>query len=218
MHKDLVDSREKTVTLNERIEKYRWKYFVALFLVGIFNNNGYTMVQGAADDLATQFGQESFMGFFLFFMILFGAGSRLVNGACCVKVSHMTRILIVTIFTFGSFILIAVCCFNEDIPAFFWVAVGASVFTGISQSFGEAIFLGFLKGYPSYMVGYVSCGTGFAGPFATAFPLGLKALGLSNQAIFLIEAPWILAYYCAFRWLVNQKKKYPFIPEVEAQL
>ena len=75
------------------------------------------------------------------------------------------------------------------------------------------MFLGFLKGYPSYMIGDVSCGTGFAGIFATTTLLSCKALGISNQAIFLAEAPSILLYFFAFKWLVDQKKKYRFIPE-----
>jgi hypothetical protein len=141
------------------------------------------------------------MGFFLFFMILFGAGSRLVNGACCVNIKHTTRIGIVTLFTFCSFIAIAICCMNNDKPIFFYVAIAASVFTGISQSFGEAVFLGFLKSYPSEMVGDVSVGTGFAGIFATGSLLGAKAIGLSNQALFFIEAPTIIVYFIAFKWL-----------------
>lgn len=75
------------------------------------------------------------------------------------------------------------------------------------------MFLGFLKGYPSYMIGDVSCGTGFAGIFATTTLLSCKALGISNEAIFLAEAPSILLYFFAFKWLVDQKKKYRFVPE-----
>ena len=93
------------------------------------------------------------------------------------------------------------------------MAVFASIFTGISQSFGEAVFLGFLKGFPSYMIGDVSCGTGFAGIFATSTLLSCKALGISNEAIFLAEAPSIVLYFFAFKWLVDQKKKHRFVPE-----
>ena len=113
-------------------------------------------------------------------MILFGAGSRLVNGACCVNIKHTTRVGFVTIFTIISFSGIAFACIYDDIPWMFGVAICASIFSGISQSFGEAVFLGFLKGYPSDMVGDVSCGTGFAGIFATTTLLGSKAIGLSN--------------------------------------
>lgn len=45
----------KKMTLNEYSQKHNSKFFFAFFLVGIFNNNGYTLVQAAADDLAKQF-------------------------------------------------------------------------------------------------------------------------------------------------------------------
>ena len=153
------------------------------------------------------------MALFLFFMILFGASSRFVNGACCVKIDHLTRIGIVTIFTLSSFVMIAISCMNSKNPPFFWVAVAASIFTGISQSFGEAVFLGFMKGFPGEMVGHISAGTGFAGIFATGTLLGCKAIGLQNQTLFLIEAPTIIVYYFAFAWLKKQSKMYPFIQE-----
>jgi hypothetical protein len=75
------------------------------------------------------------------------------------------------------------------------------------------VFLGFLKGYPSNMIGDVSCGTGFAGIFATSTLLTCKALGISNEALFLVEAPTILLYFFAFKWLSDQKKLYPLVPE-----
>jgi len=62
---------------------------------------------------------------------------------------------------------ISIACIYNTVPAMFWVAITASIFTGVSQSFGEAVFLGFLKGFPSYMIGYTSSGTGVAGIFAT---------------------------------------------------
>ena len=96
--------------------------------MGLFNNNGYTLVQAAASDLADAFGQQQFMSLFLFFMIIFGASSRFVNGACCVNIKHMTRIGIVTIFTSSSFLLIAIACMNKDNRAFFVVAIFASIF------------------------------------------------------------------------------------------
>ena len=72
------------------------------------------------------------MGFFLFFMILFGMISRYVHGACFVRVKHIYRILLVTFMTLTSFTLVALACFNDDKPAMFWVVVAASVLVGIS--------------------------------------------------------------------------------------
>ena len=97
-------------------------------MVGIFNNNGYTLVQAAASDLAEDFDEGSFMGLFLFFMIVFGASSRLVNGACCVNIKHTTRVGIVTFFTSSSFLMIAIACMNTDKKIYFLVAIFASIF------------------------------------------------------------------------------------------
>ena len=202
-----------TMTLNEYAEGNTWKFFGCFFIVGIFNNNGYTLVQAAADDLATQFDQGSFMGVFLFVMILFGGISRVVHGRFFVRVKHINRVLLVTCFTITSFILIAVACIEDTEPSMFWVAVLASVLTGISQSFGEAVFLGFLKGFPSYMIGFTSSGTGGAGLFATGTLLACRALGISNQVLFFIETPTVFLYYLAFRWLDTKRKKYPFIED-----
>ena len=68
------------------------------------------------------------MAFFLFFMRGAGVTTRLVNGACCVNVRHMTRVGWATFITFLSFALIAAACIFEQYVAFFWVAVVASVF------------------------------------------------------------------------------------------
>jgi nitrate/nitrite transporter NarK len=107
------------------------------------------------------------MGFFVFFMKLFGLISRFVNGSCCVRVAHTTRMWIVSFLTFVSFLAISYACTHNDNPAMFNLAIGASIFTGISQSFGEAVYLGFLKGFPPDLIGDVSTGTGISGLFGT---------------------------------------------------
>lgn len=88
------------------------------------------------------------------------------------------------------------------------MAVLSSILTGIAQSFGEAVCFGFIKSFPSYSIGYLSAGTGFAGIFATSTLLICKSslLNLSNQTLFLIETPTIIMYFFAFLWLDNQKR------------
>ena len=43
------------LTLNEVFKKYKWKFFFALFTLGLVNNNGYVMVAAGADTLASDF-------------------------------------------------------------------------------------------------------------------------------------------------------------------
>ena len=141
------------------------------------------------------------MAGFQFAMTFFSILTRLANGSCLVNVPHMVRITIVSMLAMTSFALIALASFNapaadEKDPHIFWfvVAVLASCLIGISQGMGEATFLGFMKGYPSHTVGYVSSGTGFGGLSGTGTLLILQGKGLSNQYIFLIMCPTILVY------------------------
>ena len=141
------------------------------------------------------------MGAFLFVMLFFGAISRFVHGRFFVRVKHTKRILIVTFFTIISFVVIAMACIDDTTPSMFWVAVLASILIGISRSFGEAALLGFMKGYPSYMIGYSSSGSGASGFFASATLLTARTLNISNQVLFFFETPMIIIYYFAFKWL-----------------
>lgn len=127
--------------------------------------------------------------------------ARYANASWVVNWPHLNRSYIVTTFAILSFLLIAFATIYDKNKNFFWVAVGASVFTGFSQGLGEAAFLGFLKGFPSRLVGDVSCGTGMAGLFGTAMLLSLKAIGFSNQAIYLIAIPTMIVYQWSYIWL-----------------
>ena len=75
---------------------------------------------------------------------------------------------------------------------------------GMSSSMGEATFLGFTKGFPTHVVGYVSSGTGFAGISGTLTLLVLQTIGLSNTLIFLLVSPTLLIYFYSARWLNTQ--------------
>ena len=81
-----------------------------------------------------------------------------------------------------------------DNSGFFWVAIFASVLTGMGQAMGEATFLGFCNKFPSHVVGYVSSGTGCAGLTATGTLFVLQSIGLPNHIIFLVVAPTLLIY------------------------
>jgi len=89
--------------------------------------------------------------------------TRFTYGFALVNVHPMIKIRAVSILAIIAFILVSVAAFNSEHKAFFAVAVLACVFVGVSCGLGEATFLGFLKGFPGHMVGYVSSGTGFAG-------------------------------------------------------
>ena len=52
------------MTLNDAFVVKKWKFFIALFVVGIINNNGYVMVAAGADLLSKDFGKEKLMPLF----------------------------------------------------------------------------------------------------------------------------------------------------------
>ena len=157
------------------------------------------------------------MAGFQFAMTTFSLCTKFANGTCLVNVPHMTRITVVSTLMVISFTFIALASFNapdkdDDNPPIFWFAVAilASCLIGIAGGMGEATFLGFLKGYPSHTVGYVSSGTGFAGISGTSTLLILQPF-LPNQYIFIIACPTIFIYYFSFVWVNKKKKQLPYI-------
>lgn len=48
-------------TLNYRVEHYGIRFALAFFLVGLFNNNGYVLLQAGASSLSKEFHQENYM-------------------------------------------------------------------------------------------------------------------------------------------------------------
>ena len=64
------------------------------------------------------------------------------------------------------------------------------------------------------MIGDVSIGTGFAGPFGSFSILLFRGvLNIKNEYLFMIELPTVFLYLVSFYWLTLQKKKYHFISE-----
>ena len=154
------------------------------------------------------------MGVFQFTMTVLSICTRFTYGLALVNIRSMTKITVVSILAILAFLLVALAAFESEHQGFFGVAIAATVFVGISCGLGEATFLGFLKGFPGHLVGFVSSGTGFAGLSGTGTLLLLQGpANFSNQAIFLLATPTILVYYLAFAWLNRQKNMYSFIRE-----
>ena len=159
-----LDSYAKN-SLNFQVEKYRNSFFLAFFFLGVFNNNGYVLVQAGSSSLADTFDKKDFMGIFQFAMTTFSFLTRYVNGTLLVNIRHMKRFTMVVILAIIAFLLISLASFKGDNKeeSFFYVAIFASILIGISSSMGEATFLGYCNGFPSHVVGFVSSGTGCAG-------------------------------------------------------
>ena len=76
------------------------------------------------------------------------------------------------------------------------------VIVGSTSSFGESVFLGYLKKFSPDLVAGWSSGTGFAGLLGAGFYLGLDLLGLSQLTIFALQIPIAISYYIIFQLLL----------------
>lgn len=122
-------------------------------------------------------------------------------GAFFVNVPHIKRAAVFSVLVVVSFVLIAISSYYDNDPRYFDLVVIASFVQGIASGIGETTFLGFLKEFPSHLVGSVSSGTGFAGIFGTTTLIAFNAMKLSNVTIFLMSTPTMLVYYGSYLWL-----------------
>ena len=83
---------------------------------------------------------------------------------------------------------------------------------GCTCALGESTILGFLKGFPSRLVGAFGSGTGFAGVFGSGIFLVLKPF-MNDGVIFLIVIPLVFVYFINVVVAVKMKNKYSFVEE-----
>lgn len=89
----------------------------------------------------------------------------------------------------------------------FYLALLGTLAIGIGCSFGEIVFLGFLRGFPpDYVSGY-GAGTGLAGIYGTAYYLLMKETGFPGYTYFLLLIPTQIFYYFAFTYLNKLRKR-----------
>ena len=206
---DFVESMvraQEEETLSDVVRLNKCRFFAAFFLIGVFNNNGYVLVQAGASSLAESFKQQDFMGAFQFAMTGIGFCSRFLNGTVLVNIKHMIRFWMSTLLALTAFCLVALSAYkgtqSDDASiGWFYLAVFAAVLVGMSQAMGEACFLGFCSLYPSHVVGFVSSGTGCAGLTGSGSLLLFKSIGLQNYQIFMIAMPTLLIYIFCASWL-----------------
>jgi len=111
------------------------------------------------------------------------AATRFVNAFFLLNFSHVSRILISTILMLLSFLLLAFSLMESDsLTGFYWCLVSC-VLHAISQAFGEATILGYLKALPSDLVQTFGSGTGLSGFAGVISVLVLVGLGMSHAKV-----------------------------------
>ena len=195
------------LTINEMLKDkvYSIKFFFSLFVIGLFNNNGYVMVNTASSNLAEIFNEKELMSMFTLCLILLSSVTRLINAKYFIKVQHLSRVGIATILMSLGFLIIAIACTFNMGKRSFWLAIFAALLFGIASSLGESTTLGFCKGFPSTIVGHFGSGTGFAGVFGSGIFLLLTSIGLSDGTIFFLVIPTVIPYFISFYWISSIK-------------
>jgi len=121
-------------------------------------------------------------------LIVFSAFIRIANIKFFIKILHRYRIYtVITISSIGYVIISVSCAATEDWG--FYLSLVGSVFCGSMQALGEGVNLGFLKSFPSELVGGWSSGTGLAGIVGSLLFIALNSLGVNLSITFACLIP-----------------------------
>ncbi|OMJ73353.1 hypothetical protein SteCoe_27980 [Stentor coeruleus] len=180
-----------------------WKYFIALFSVGLINNFSYVLIGVGAQTISSHFGQKNLMPLFQFMLVSCNIPILILNFRYLVSVNTLLRITISSCTMLICFVIMSLCVSTEASWGF-PISLIAALLMGMCQSLGECVNLGFIKAFPSdYLVGFTS-GTGFAGIAGSGAWLICKIIGLKNFEVFLIFMPLIVIYWLSFLWIYKK--------------
>lgn len=175
-----------------------WDWW-AFWILGTVNNMGFVVVLSGAKSLADGFGAGNLIGVLNWADVAFGLAAKSLNAVVLQGTSFHIRIAVNSVI--GALGVLGVALSGHVSFAF---AVASVTLIGLMSSFGESVLLGYLKYYPSTMAGAWSSGTGAAGVLGAAFYLGMHGAGVSNEIVFLLMLPPIVAYWAAFQWMLNK--------------
>lgn len=161
---------KKKQTMTQDINRYKSKYFMALFVIGTLNQIGYNLTQNSAQNIADKFGYSNLIAIFQTVMILMGFSSILVSSFYMIHVEHKVRVKLVVLFQLTSLLMTALANMTSERYGF-WICVVSSGIIGMAQGLGEASVIGFLQTFPPFLVGFFSSGTGMGGISASLFYL-----------------------------------------------
>lgn len=142
---------------------------------------------------------------FLLSLIVFSVLTKFMNSYLLIKIPHHKRFVFQTIAMvvgFGLTAFVSIVIF----PAGFWLALLSAVIHGIYSALGESTTLGWIKNFPSILIGAYASGTGFSGIVGTTILLVFKSFDWFVQEghegyIFIFSSICILFYFFAMWWL-----------------
>lgn len=183
------------------------KFFLLTFSIGFVNNLGYVMVSTGAQILADQFHYDNLMPLVTFMLVGFDMFMQCANVRWFLHIPHIIRCLIVTTMGVSAYVLMSICSAATSDWGFF-VGLIAAVMMGLAQCWGEAVMLGFLKAFPSELVGGWSSGTGFAGVGGTLLWVAYRAGKVPTFIVYLSVLPLFVLYLGSLFYLNSVRKRF----------
>eukprot|EP00033_Pygsuia_biforma_P001179 GCRY01001340.1.p1 GENE.GCRY01001340.1~~GCRY01001340.1.p1 ORF type:complete len:404 (-),score=92.04 GCRY01001340.1:107-1318(-) len=170
----------------------------AFLIIGTINNLPYSIVLAAAKNLADEFPNGQ-LGVITFANSALGIVSRGVNAFWLESVGYGIRMT-----ANGLFMLVGLLGVAVSTHVNFVFCVCSVLFVGVSSSFGESVFLGYIRKFQPDLVSYWSSGTGWAGVGGALLYLVFVSFNFSNMLSFLLLTPLVFIYYGAFFLMVKK--------------
>eukprot|EP00122_Pirum_gemmata_P005760 Pgem_evm1s5252 len=155
------------------------------------NNLCFVIINAAAHDIVTQYGQQSLIGAITWASVGVGVIARALNTFLIPYISYTVRVYFFFVLTVGG--LAAMAFVNN-----FWVCLLFIACVGFASSFGESLFLGYLHQFDSTQLNAWSSGTGFAGVLGTALYIFYQSVGLELKYCWLVTIPFAFIYVIFF--------------------
>eukprot|EP00760_Papus_ankaliazontas_P009118 PhM_4_TR1396/c0_g1_i1/m.87634/K12389/BTS, CLN3; battenin len=172
--------------------------YFALWWLGMINNLVYCVVISAADDIATSFGCQRYVGLLSWANVAFGTVVRFLN-VYYHDVPVPRRVIIVSVMGAVGVVMVSVARYVGSTGSvhFVFAMIGVMII-GSGNSYGESVLLGYLEHYPPHMVGGWSSGTGMSGVAGALIYLSFANAGLDFEISFIIMLVFIAIYVFMF--------------------
>ncbi|KAK2943661.1 putative CLN3 protein [Blattamonas nauphoetae] len=196
----------------ERMWKKRnLRNWIALFLIGTFNNISYVVVNTSAQAICKAFDKENLVGLIVWFNAGFSFIIRLLHSFFMLKIPFTIRLAICLICYLLGLIGVAL-----SVKIHISVAFISIVVVGCTYSLGESIIMGYMRNFPADSVGGFSSGTGFAGVAGAGLVFLLNALNVPIMIMFLSLTPLCVIYFLVYLFFLKPPKDLPPRPSTEA--
>lgn len=181
--------------------------FVSFFVVGLINNNGYVLINSAAQNLAKTFHKENLMPVFQFSLSIFSVVVNIVNSKYLLAYKHKSKVTwIIIAWTIGYLGFFGAYHINNDNWGFLTCVI-ATLVIGIHTTGGSATVMGFMKALPPTVISGFASGTGFAGISGASINLTADVLDIPFKVICIAMIPISLIYGYFFFRVVDLKTK-----------